>query len=127
MLTGRVNACEFRFFSSQPEQKSGMFIVRLIGYALLLAGLVALGAELLSSLEAGSWTPVPLGQRWVEFFGFSSLQSIQVGLERYVHPFLWNPILQNVFEAPAWLPLVALGLIIVLLARRRRRRRMFGD
>lgn len=104
-----------------------MIIVRIIGYVLLLAGLVALGAELLSSLEAGKWTIIPLGQRWVEFFGFTSLQSIQVGLERYVHPFLWNPVLQSVFEAPAWLPLVLLGLIFILVARRRRRRRMFGD
>lgn len=104
-----------------------MFIVRIIGYLLLLAGLVAFGAEVLSSMEAGEWTTIPLGQRWVEFFGFSSLQSIQVGLERYVHPFLWNPILQSVFEAPAWLPPVVLGLIIILLARRRRRRRMFAD
>lgn len=104
-----------------------MIIFRIIGYLLLIAGLVALGAEVLVSLEAGAWTPVPLGQRWVEFFGFSSLQSIQVGLERYVHPFLWNPILQSVFEAPAWLPPLVLGLIILLLARRRRRRRMFGD
>lgn len=104
-----------------------MFIIRIIGYLLLLAGLVALGAELLSSLEAGEWTPIALGQRWVEFFGFSSLQSIQVGLERYVHAFLWNPVLQSVFEAPAWLPLVILGLLIILIARRRRRHRMFGD
>lgn len=104
-----------------------MFIFRIIGYLLLLAGLVALGAELLWSLEAGAWTPIALGQQWVEFFGFSSLQSIQVGLERYVHPFLWNPIMQSVFEAPAWLPFIVLGLVIILLARRRRRRRMFGD
>jgi len=104
-----------------------MFIFRLIGYLLLLAGLVALGAELLLSLEAGTWVPVSLGQRWADFFGFNSILAIQNGLSRYVHEFLWNGILQRVFEAPAWLPLIILALLFILPARRRRRRRMFGD
>ncbi|WP_417515318.1 hypothetical protein [Minwuia sp.] len=103
-----------------------MIIVRLIGYILLLAGLVALGAEVLVSLEAGSWTPISLGQRWAEFFGFDSILAIQNGLQRYLHPFLWDPLLQSVFEAPAWLPLVVLGLLILLVSRRRRTRRMFS-
>jgi hypothetical protein len=104
-----------------------MFIVRIIGYVLLLAGLVALGAELLSSLEAGEWTIIQLGARWGEFFGFESILAIQNGLQRYVHPYLWDPLLQSVFTSPAWLPLVILGLVLILIARRRRRHRMFGD
>ncbi|WP_416897208.1 MAG: hypothetical protein ACMVY4_17205 [Minwuia sp.] len=103
-----------------------MIVVRIIGYLILLAGLVALGAEIYASLEAGSWTPISLGKRWFELFGAESILAIQNGLQRYVHPFLWDPLVQSVFEAPAWLPLVVLGLIIVVLARRRRQKRMFS-
>jgi len=101
-------------------------IVRIFGYLLLLTGLAALGAEILKSLEAGAWTPVALGQRWIDLFGFQSMQSIQVGLQRYVHPDLWSYVVQPVFEAPAWIPLGVLGLILIVFARRRRQRRMFS-
>lgn len=102
-------------------------VVRVFGYLLLLTGLAALGAEILKSLETGAWTPVPLGQRWTDIFGFQSLQAIQVGLERHLGiPFLWDPVVQGVFEAPAWVPLCVLGLILIVFARRRRQRRMFS-
>ena len=50
---------------------------------------------------------------------------VQVGLERYVHPYLFDPILLNILLWPAWLVAGVPAILILLLARRRRQRRMF--
>lgn len=102
-----------------------MIVVRIIGYILLLSALAAAGAEILQSMEAGYWDKVQVGDIWAAI-DHHSLQQTQVGLERYVDPFLWDPILLNIVLAPAWLILGVPGLLLILLARRSRRPRMFS-
>jgi hypothetical protein len=102
-----------------------MILVRLIGYVLLLAGIAALGAEIYRSLEAGHWVLLPFGEIWATI-DIESLNIVQAGLERHVHPLLWDPVLLSIVLAPAWLVLGLPGLILILIARQRRRRRMFS-
>lgn len=103
-----------------------MIVLRILGYLLLLAGITALGVEILHSLEAGEWTILTGGEIWARI-DRESLRATQVGIERHLGiPFLWDPILLNIILAPAWLVLGLPGLILILLARRRRSRRMFS-
>ncbi|PJK29585.1 hypothetical protein [Minwuia thermotolerans] len=102
-----------------------MIVLRILGYLLLLAGITALGVEILNSLEAGEWAILSAGEIWARI-DRESLRATQVGLERYIHPYLWDPIMLNIVLAPAWLVLGLPGLILILLARRRRSRRMFS-
>lgn len=102
-----------------------MMLIRILGYVLLLAGVVALGAEILRSLEAGYWQSLPLGEVW---YGLDrgSLNGIQVLLERYLWDYLWDPVLLTVLLLPAWAVLGVPGLLILAFARRQRRKRMFS-
>lgn len=102
-----------------------MIVLRILGYVLLLAGITALGAEVLNSIEAGAWTILTGGEIWARI-DLPSLNALQAGLERHIDPFLWDPILLNILLAPAWLVLGLPGLILILVARRRRSRRMFS-
>ena len=65
-----------------------------------------------------------VGDVWAEV-DRESIGLVQVGLERYVHPYLFDPILLTILLWPAWLVAGVPALVILLLARRRRQRRMF--
>ena len=101
-----------------------MILLRIIGYLLLFLAIAALGAEILTSVQAGEWVSLAVGDVWAEI-DRESIGLVQVGLERYVHPFLFDPILLNILLWPAWLVAGVPALVILLLARRRRQRRMF--
>ena len=101
-----------------------MILLRIIGYLLLFLAIAALGAEILMSVQAGEWVSLAVGDVWAEV-DRESIGLVQVGLQRYVHPYLFDPILLTILLWPAWLVAGVPALVILLLARRRRQRRMF--
>jgi len=101
-----------------------MILLRIFGYLLLFLAIAALGAEILMSVQAGEWVSLAVGDVWAEI-DRESIGLVQVGLERYVHPYLFDPILLNILLWPAWLVAGVPAILILLLARRRRQRRMF--
>lgn len=101
-----------------------MILLRIIGYLLLFLAIAALGAEILMSVEAGEWVALAVGDVWAEI-DRNSISLVQAGLERHVHPYLFDPILLTILLWRAWLVAGVPALVILLLARRRRQRRMF--
>ncbi|MDF1733553.1 MAG: hypothetical protein P1U49_18775 [Minwuia sp.] len=101
-----------------------MILLRIIGYLLLFLAIAALGAEILMSVQAGEWVSLAVGDVWAQI-DRESIGLVQVGLERYVHPYLFDPILLTILLWPSWLVAGVPALLILLLARRRRQRRMF--
>ncbi len=97
-----------------------MSIRRTIGWVLLFIALMILGAEVLRALENGSYTFLALGQIWYRTDS-DSLNLIQAVVERYIHPFLWYPIITSVLFLPGWLLPGALGGLLVYLTRRHKR------
>lgn len=101
-----------------------MILLRIIGYLLLFLAIAALGAEILMSVQAGEWVALAVGDVWAEI-DRNSISLVQAGLERHVHPYLFDPILLTILLWRAWLVAGIPALVILLLARRRRQRRMF--
>lgn len=91
---------------------------RLLGRLLVLLGMLALGAEAVAAMEAGSWRLLPLGELWVRLDA-RSLVVFQAGVERYLHPLLWDPILRAPIEGPAALEFLGLGALLLWLRRER--------
>ena len=61
--------------------------------------------------------------------GFDSkhLSQLQAGIQRYLFPELWDPIIATVLLWPAWVVFGGLGAILLALFRRRpRKRRWFS-
>ncbi|MBM3517604.1 MAG: hypothetical protein FJX56_06930 [Alphaproteobacteria bacterium] len=102
-----------------------MIVGRVIAWSLAMVGLVALVADIARSLDAGRLIITPLGADWYAL-DRASLGLLQAGIQRYVWPYLWDPVITEVLVRPTWLAFGALGglvwLIVVLIARRRRRR-----
>jgi hypothetical protein len=95
-------------------------IGRLIGWIVLLAGLSVLVRDGLVWIDTAHWAPIALGQLWFDISP-SSLNLVQAVVQRYIHPFLWDPIIVSVLLCWASAVFIALGLLILVLSGRRLR------
>ena len=95
-------------------------IGRLIGWILFLAGLAVLTRDAFVWIETKQWAPLALGQLWYNL-NPSSLNLAQAVVQRYIHPFLWDPIIVTVLLWWAFAVLMVLGLLILAFSGRRTR------
>ena len=101
-----------------------MIVGRIIGLLLLAGAFTAVGAEIMRSVEAGAWDPLAFGYFWYSLSpgGINLTQAI---VERYLHPFLWDPVAIEILQWPTWLVAGVPGLALALAFRRREPRRWF--
>jgi len=99
-----------------------MIVGRVIGWIFLLAGAAVVVRDLLVWIDTKHWAPIALGQLWYEF-NRSSLNLVQAVVQRYIHPFLWDPIIVSVLLSWAFAVLTVLGVLLLVGFRRRNARR----
>jgi hypothetical protein len=99
-----------------------MIVGRVTGWLILLAGLSALTRDVMVWIDRKTWAPLALGQLWYEL-SRSSLNLVQAAIQRYVSPFLWNPIIVAILLCWASAVLITLGVAILLIFRNRPPRR----
>ncbi|MCY4546844.1 MAG: hypothetical protein OXC28_00635 [Defluviicoccus sp.] len=91
-----------------------------LGAAFLAAGVAALGYELILAVQTGAWRIVPAGQIWFELHN-PSLNLAQAIVQRYLHPFLWDPLISGFLQWPLWASLGGVGIALMIVFGRRRR------
>ena len=96
-------------------------IGRLIGWIIFLAGLSVLVRDVLIWVDTKHWAPIALGQLWFDL-DRSSLNLVQAVVQRYIHPFLWDPIIVSILLSWAFAVLMLLAALLLVLFRRRARR-----
>lgn len=99
-----------------------MIVGRLFGWILFLAGFSVLVRDVLVWIDTKHWAPIALGQLWFDL-NRSSLNLIQAVIQRYIHPFLWDPIIVTILLCWAFAVLMVLGLLILTLSGSLARRR----
>ncbi|HKM71997.1 MAG TPA: hypothetical protein VKF83_12255 [Stellaceae bacterium] len=99
-----------------------MIVGRLIGWILLLAGGAVLVRDGLVWIDTKHWAPIALGQLWYQL-NRSSLNLVQAVVQRYIHPFLWDPIIVSILLSWAFAVLMILGVLLLVLFRKRDARR----
>jgi hypothetical protein len=97
-------------------------IGRLFGWIIFLAGFSVLVRDVLVWIDTRHWAPIALGQFWYEL-NRSSLNLAQAIVQRYIHPFLWDPIIVTVLLCWAFPVLIVLGALILALSTWRARPR----
>ncbi len=99
-----------------------MVIGRLIGWLLVFGALAAAVFEVSVVFGGAPWHPVALGELW---YGIDagSLNAAQAGIQRYVAPWLWEPVITTVLLWPVWAVFGVSGVLLVWACRRRRRAR----
>jgi hypothetical protein len=99
-----------------------MIVGRVIGWIVLLAGAAVLVRDGLVWIDTKHWAPIALGQLWYQL-NRSSLNLFQAVVQRYIHPFLWDPIIVSLLLSWAFAVLMILGVLLLVLFRRRNAQR----
>jgi hypothetical protein len=94
-----------------------VIIGRLIGWMVFLAGAAVLVNDVIVWIDTKIWAPIALGQLWYEL-DRSSLNVTQAVIQRYIHPFLWDPIIVSILLCWAFPVLMTLGLLILVIFSR---------
>ena len=101
---------------------ASMIIGRVIGWIALLAGAAVLVRDLLVWIDTKHWAPIALGQLWYDL-NRSSLNLVQAVVQRYIYPFLWDPIIVSILLSWAFVVLMVLGVLLLIVFRKRDARR----
>ena len=97
-------------------------IGRFLGWLFIALGLGVFAYDVWVFLNSGAVRLTALGQLWY-WVHPGSLNLVQAVVERYIHPFLWDPIIINVLLAPAAVLFLAIGILFALVFRRKKGRR----
>ena len=99
--------------------RGGVMIVgRVIGWIALLFGAAVLVRDVLVWIDTKHWAPIALGQLWYDL-NRSSLNLVQAVTQRYIHPFLWDPIIVGILLYWAFAVLIVLGALLLVVFRKR--------
>jgi methionine-rich copper-binding protein CopC len=97
-------------------------LLRLLGLALVCAGLAVAARDALAFLRTGDLAPLALGQLWFDLHR-SSLNLAQAIVQRYVAAWLWDPVITTLLFLWAAPVLAGLGGTLLVLSRRAAARR----
>jgi hypothetical protein len=86
---------------------------RAVGWVLVFFALAALGYEVLIAAANGTWRMIAAGELWYAL-DRNSLNLAQAITQRYLHPALWDPLIQSLLTWPAWSLLGAPGVALVV-------------
>lgn len=89
---------------------------RVIGYLAVIGAIVAGGRDLWLSIEADRLVLTPLGAIWYGF-NAASLNALQAGIQRAIHPALWDPVMIGYLNLPAFMALLILAALALLIAQ----------
>ena len=97
-----------------------MTVCRIVGWFFVAAGLGAFAYEAIDAIATGSWRMVALGETWFKLHA-SSLNTSQAVIQRYIAPWLWEPVITTILLWPGWVVFGVPGGLMVWLCRKRRR------
>ena len=96
-----------------------MIVCRLVALLFACGAMAALGSDIWQAAAEGAWRPRALGQVWFSVDS-GSLNLFQAVVQRYLHPWLWDPAFVQLLLWPAWAVPGGVAIILFLLCRRRR-------
>lgn len=94
------------------------FLLRAISMIALVMAVIAGVIDAIKSVAASEVVISPLGAAW---YGLSpdTLNLAQAVIQRNVHPYLWDPVVQWILLQPAWAVFLVISLFFYLIAWRR--------
>lgn len=97
------------------------FVLRFLGILIFAASFIALISDGVRSLAADRVLFTPLGQTWFSLHS-GSLNLSQAVVQRYVHPYVWDPMIQTVLLWPTFAVGGVVGILLMLAGSKRRDR-----
>ncbi len=94
------------------------FIFRLLSMLALIIAVIAAISDMVQSLAASHVAITPLGATWYALDPIS-LTTAQAAVQRYLFPFIWDPMIQWVLLQPTFAVFLVLSLLFYLAGYRR--------
>ena len=95
-----------------------MIIIRIIGYTFAILAITVASYELWQAVAGTGWRMLTLGEIWYKIDS-QSLSVSQAGIQRYVAPWLWEPVITTILFMPAWVVFGAPGLLLLWVGRKK--------
>ena len=95
-----------------------MRVGRLLGWMILILGLIVLGRDLIGWIDTHRFEPVTLGQLWVDS-DRGSLDFVEMAIRRFTTPALWDPVIATLLRVWATALFIVVGGTLLLSSRRR--------
>lgn len=93
--------------------------LRIIGFWLLALAFVALVLDGARTVTSGALVITPLGETWFDLSP-GSLNLMQAVIQRNLHPYIWDPVVQWILLSPTWLITGLIALLLLALGKKRR-------
>ncbi len=95
-------------------------LLRLLGVWLLLLAMVAAVVDATKSLAGGgAWVVTPMGEQW-KALSPETLEGAKAGIQTHAAPFLWDPVMTTILDAPTWVVFGILGVLLYWLGQKRK-------
>lgn len=94
-------------------------VFRILGIWLLAAAVVAAVIDGTRSIADSALIVTPLGQTWFQLHT-ASLTGLQVLVERYVSPYLWDPVITTLLRQPTAVVTTILAVAFLVIGRPKR-------
>jgi hypothetical protein len=94
------------------------FLLRFIGLLCLALGFVILVYDGTKSIADQRWQITKVSDVWITIQE-SSLTKLQPTLQG-IAGWLWDPVAVNVLNAPAWVVLAIIGIVLIVLGRKKK-------
>lgn len=95
-------------------------LLRFISLMFLVVAVITGVVDAIQTVAADRLNLTVLGEAWYSFSP-DSLNAAQAAVQRYVHPLLWDPVIQWVLLQPAAAVFLALSLVFYLLGYKRKK------
>jgi hypothetical protein len=95
------------------------FLLRTLGLLFLAAAFIFLVYDGTRSIAANVLLYSKVDEIW-SLLHTASLQQLQPSIEKHAPPWLWDPVVTTVLDAPAVIVLGIIGAILILLGRRKK-------
>ena len=103
-----------------------MVVGRVLGWLLIVLAVATAGHEVIAWLDTGTYDRLAFGELWAKI-DIASLNLVPAVVQRYLWPWLWDGVIQNLLLLPAWAVLSVPGILLVLGFRVREGRRRRGS
>jgi hypothetical protein len=97
-----------------------LLLLRITGVWLLLIAMVAAVVDATKSLAGGgAWVVTPMGEQW-KALNAPSLDAAKAWVVSHAAPFVWDPVIATILNAPTWVVFGILGVLLYWLGQKRK-------
>jgi len=97
-----------------------LLLLRFIGVWFLLIAMVAAVVDATKSLAGGgTWVVTPMGEQW-RAINTQSLDAVKAWIVSHAGPFVWDPLISTILNAPTWVVFGILGVLLYWLGQKRK-------